>query len=1046
MLGAGSAEATTVSASLTTVTVNDNTSDVTDNLTFTLEDAGGGTHRAVVTDNSANVLTPSTGCVQGGSTSQVTCTHPNAAGNFLRTNVSLGGGDDRFNAASLTAFGVVLSAGDGADTITGSDTDAASAVPTANTFDDLSGQSGNDKLVSRAGDDTLDGGLDDDLMTPSEDGAQRLIGSIGEDRASYAAYTAGVNLVVGGGAVSGSAAGDTGIVRAKDQIDGDVEVLQSGAGADTLVGDADPERFDPGNKGDSVDGNGGIDEVTYESRPTRVRLKLGGTAGTGASEDTITEAENLTGGGGDDRLTGDDGPNLLEGNGGADILSAGGDDDVIVGGFGADDQIGGDGVDEATYRDRTDAVTVTVGPAGASGNPDDGTPGNRDRVRSDVERVVGGSDDDVITGDGNANQLQGAGGADQLDGTGGNDVLNGGSGPDSMIGGGGTRDEVTYIGRTDQLFLVQIGGTPGASGGRVDGPEGARDTIAADVEDLTGGAGADTLVGSAAANGLDGGQGGDNMQGLGGSDTVTYEGRALPVAVTVGSAGASGSSFDGGSGNRDTINLDIETVIGTSFNDTLNGADGRQILQGGDGNDTLAGGDENDLFIGNGDLCVGPQNPVNCGDTVTYAGASGGVTVTVGANGASGNAQDGAAGSRDTIRDDIERVIGTSSPDTMNGDGNANELEGGQSDDTFAGNGGDDRLEGSQGADTFEGGPGDDDMFGSTEDDTFDGGPGADLMDGSTSTAPSDPGDTVRYNDRSEDLNVNVDGGAVSGSAVDESLGVRDQLVNIETLIGGTGNDTLARTSATLGHFFGGDGNDTLTGGGSVDRLFGEQGIDTLDGGVSNDLLDGGTQGDDLVGGTNNDTLLGGDDDDELSGGLGLDVLAGGQGPDLLEGDGDADDLDGGPNADVLIGGFGSDLIDGSGGIDQASYADRATNPATAGVSATIGATGGSGNADDGAVGARDTISTDVENLLGGVGADTLIGNSGPNQIDGAGGGDEIRGGQGIDELLGGLGNDSLFSRDLFADTLACDGGGGDSAEVDASDTVNPDCEDVAVG
>jgi Ca2+-binding RTX toxin-like protein len=79
-------------------------------------------------------------------------------------------------------------------------------------------------------------------------------------------------------------------------------------------------------------------------------------------------------------------------------------------------------------------------------------------------------------------------------------------------------------------------------------------------------------------------------------------------------------------------------------------------------------------------------------------------------------------------------------------------------------------------------------------------------------------------------------------------------------VFGDGGSDTISldETNGALpaAEMFGGNGNDTLTGGSGADRLFGEDGDDTL-------LGKGGT--DQLFGGDGNDVLTGGDADDRPS-------------------------------------------------------------------------------------------------------------------------------------------------------------------------------------
>lgn len=83
---------------------------------------------------------------------------------------------------------------------------------------------------------------------------------------------------------------------------------------------------------------------------------------------------------------------------------------------------------------------------------------------------------------------------------------------------------------------------------------------------------------------------------------------------------------------------------------------------------------------------------------------------------------------------------------------------------------------------------------------------------------------------------------------------------------GGMGNDVLTRWSGALAgsSLYGGDGDDTLTGGQFADKLYGDDGEDTLRGrggddfmygGQSNDLLRGGGGKDDMWGGGGKDTF-----------------------------------------------------------------------------------------------------------------------------------------------------------------------------------------------
>ena len=94
--------------------------------------------------------------------------------------------------------------------------------------------------------------------------------------------------------------------------------------------------------------------------------------------------------------------------------------------------IGGAGNDTADYSSRTSGVVVLL-----DNINNDGTPGELDNVRSDVENVWGGKGGDRIIGSSLANYLKGNGGNDSLFGGDGNDTLDGGSGADSLAGQAG---------------------------------------------------------------------------------------------------------------------------------------------------------------------------------------------------------------------------------------------------------------------------------------------------------------------------------------------------------------------------------------------------------------------------------------------------------------------------------------------------------------------------------------------------------------------------------------------------------------------------------
>lgn len=80
----------------------------------------------------------------------------------------------------------------------------------------------------------------------------------------------------------------------------------------------------------------------------------------------------------------------------------------------------------------------------------------------------------------------------------------------------------------------------------------------------------------------------------------------------------------------------------------------------------------------------------------------------------------------------------------------------------------------------------------------------------------------------------------------------------------------------------GAEGNDTLVGGGAVDRLDGQAGKDVLRGQAGDDNLLGGLGNDNLDGGNGNDIVNGGAGNDTVKGAQGADRVAGGLGDDTF--------------------------------------------------------------------------------------------------------------------------------------------------------------------
>ncbi|MFI5906514.1 hypothetical protein [Dactylosporangium sp. NPDC051541] len=176
-------------------------------------------------------------------------------------------------------------------------------------------------------------------------------------------------------------------------------------------------------------------------------------------------------------------------------------------------------------------------------------------------RIRGLDGDDTITnGTAFAGDLAGNDGNDRLVGGSGNDTLAGGFGADVLQGGAGS-DTASYSDQGSRLAVrADLDGATGDDGSADDGPAGARDTIAADVENLIGTIQNDVLIGNAGPNTIDGRGGHDQVQGLGGDDQLTARG---------------GGSLDGGLGNDHCVSVLASQPVNA---DTFSGCETTEIV------------------------------------------------------------------------------------------------------------------------------------------------------------------------------------------------------------------------------------------------------------------------------------------------------------------------------------------------------------------------------------------------------------------------------------------------------------------------------------
>ena len=543
-------------------------------------------------------------------------------------------------------------------------------------------------------------------------------------------------------------------------------------------------------------------------------------AGTGADHvvSGLPAGVSLYGGAGSDRLVGGPGTDRIDGGDGHDSLS---------GGSGADRIDGGAGSDLVSYRSQTSALNVS-----ADGNADDGVAGEGDDVRGDVESITGGDGPDVLAGAAGDGFIRGGGGDDLISGGGGADWLSGGSG----------NDRVDYSGRSRPVSAT----VDEASN---DGEAGERDNIAPDVENFSGGEGADVLVGGGGPNAIDGRGGQDTIDGAGGADVINgglgfdiadYRTRTRPLSLSL-----DGRANDGESGEGDFLAADLEYVVGGGADDSIIGSAAVEGFWGMAGQDTIDGGGGADWTNG------GPGF-----DIADYRTRTRPLSLSL-----DGRANDGESGEGDFLSGDVEFVVGGGGDDLMTG---SVAVEG------FWGMAGQDTIDGGGGADWINGGP------------------GADIADYRTRTRP---------------LSLSLDGRANDGESGEGDLLTAD----LEYVVGGGGDDSISG-SAAVEAFWGMAGADTIDGGGGTDWINGGPGRDLADystrtvpvtvsfDGLAND----GASGENDAISPDIEGAIGGGGADNLAGGAGADTLRGGGGADLIDGRGGIDSVVGGDGGDQM--------------------------------------------------------------------------------------------------------------------------------------------------
>ena len=283
------------------------------------------------------------------------------------------------------------------------------------------------------------------------------------------------------------------------------------------------------------------------------------------------------------------------------------------------DEDGFDGVDTLDFSALPDTRSLSIN-LSVSTSQSVATNATLTLLVAGIENVIGGTGNDTLIGNTAANRLAGGRGDDSLAGDGGNDtyVFADDSGYDIVNDDSGYADTLDFSAlHSSRALSINLGLTTP----QTIAVSATLSLVAAEIENLIGGAGNDTLIGNDADNIITGGPGDDSMAGGYNDDRYMFAADSgFDIIDEVEGDGSDTLDFSGLPNNRPLslhlglttpqvvatnatlsfAHAQIENVIGGAGDDTIIGNDLVNSLLGGPGDDYLVGegGDETSLLDG----------------------------------------------------------------------------------------------------------------------------------------------------------------------------------------------------------------------------------------------------------------------------------------------------------------------------------------------------------------------------------------------------------------------------------------------------------------